>query len=109
LSGDVLNETPTLFNKATTPVKKLKAMKPKEAGFDGKDGIMLHDPCPMYPTGCIYKLLRGSKPPSPDKVFKNKLFWWAPEGCDPILYYANSGGEFFALDFLPVSEPFKMS
>ena len=82
-------------------------MKPKEAGFDGKEGIVLQDPCPMYPAGYTYKLLRGSKPPSPDKVFNNKLVWWAPDGGDPVLYYTNSEGEFFALDFLPVSEPFK--
>lgn len=81
-------------------------MKPVEAGFDGEKGIMIADPSPLYPLGLTYKLLRGKRPaPSRRIIFNNKLVWHCPEDQDSKLYYVNSQGETFELDFIPVKNP----
>lgn len=81
-------------------------MKPSEAGFDGERGLILQDPSSRYPSGVLYKLLRGKRPPPVERNLRNKLTWYYPDGKDPILYYVNDDGQTFELDFLPTGNPF---
>lgn len=81
-------------------------MKPTEAGFDGENGVYMKPPCEEYPTGVIFKPLRGKKTPPEGRDLRNQLVWWYPDGQLPTLYYVNSDREVFELNFIPVEKPF---
>ena len=78
-------------------------MTPTEAGFDGEKGIYMRLPCPQYPSGLIYKLLRGKTSLTPERIksLSNQLVWWYPDGEEPKLLYANKDGDLFELGFTP--------
>jgi hypothetical protein len=76
-------------------------MTPTEAGFDGARGVYLTLPCPEYPNGIIYHLLRGRTHPEKLKSLSNQFAWLYPEGEEPKLLYANKEGELFELGFTP--------
>jgi hypothetical protein len=77
-------------------------MNPKEAGFDGAEGINLNNP--TFIDGGFMKLRRSrTVKPEPDKYnFKNQLVWYYPENENAKLYYCNEENQMFELDFIPV-------
>lgn len=79
-------------------------MRPTEAEFDGEAGIGLGSS--FIPGGGIYKLKRGKKPPWQfTSSALNQLLWWTPEDSEPRLMWCNKRGQWFELDFLPVTPP----
>ena len=78
-------------------------MKPKEAGFEGRDpGLYITNTSRVAPSKQVYKLRWSDKVPNTDKHnLKNQLIWFCPDNQDPKLIYCNNNNQLFELEFVP--------
>jgi len=75
-------------------------MGPKQANFDGAEGIKTGSP-QMHPSS-VYRLKRGKNPirlKEKRDQFRNMLIWYYPDDEDPKLLFCNKEGNWFNLSF----------
>ena len=78
-------------------------MTPKQAGFDGAEGIRLNHS--GLPNGGIFRLRRGPTMPDTEKFnFRNQILWVYPDDADAKLLYCNDNNELFELAFIPLKQ-----
>lgn len=78
-------------------------MGPKQANFDGAEGIRVDLP-QMHPNAA-YQLKRGKNAVTLKEKkdqFRNMLIWYYPDDEDPKLLFCNKEGNWFDLSFDPL-------
>jgi hypothetical protein len=75
-------------------------MTPQQAGFDNTIGFRL----PNLGSNTRVKLMSNVANPCLDtQHYRDQLIWHTPPDAEPMLLYCNGSGQWFNLEFNPIS------